>query len=133
MSGPANHHEGETKANQEYINMVCNCWFGSLPLSVSLRIAGKKLLDFLQRLVLRLGHARVQIEGADQCDSPIDDEQARQRYPRFRFQERLGQHERHEERQRCRHATDDATAPARQSVLLLPVAVRDIRVRECKV
>lgn len=57
--------------------MVCDCWFGSLLLLVSLRIAGKKLFDFLQRLVLRLGHARVQIEGADQCDGPIDDKQTR--------------------------------------------------------
>lgn len=81
---------------------------------VVVRVADEELLDLLQRFVLRLGHARVQVERADQRGRPVDDEQAGQREPRLHGQKRLGEHERHEERQRGRQPAGDAATPRKR-------------------
>lgn len=78
---------------------------------VVVQVADEKLFDLLQRLVLRLGHARVQVKGSHQRYRPVDDKQAGQGAPVLHRQKRLGENERHQKRQRGRQPTSDASAP----------------------
>lgn len=78
---------------------------------VLVQIADEELFDLLQWLVLRFGHARVQVKGSHQCYGPVDDEQAGQGAPALHGQKRFGEDERHQKRQRGRQSAGDASAP----------------------